>query len=114
MGLQPMTPGAGLRPPVLVTAPNVDSAMMFNQQKSRAPELGDPFANQLDNGEYNSANSKLQEATASRNKAIFLSVFLSHCKCPGFSIIHFDMLVFGELVYMRLSIIFLKITYIIL
>ncbi|XP_044510291.1 epidermal growth factor receptor substrate 15-like [Mangifera indica] len=68
MGLQPMTPGAGLRPPVLVTAPNVDSAMMFNQQKSRAPELGDPFANQLDNGEYNSANSKLQEATASRNK----------------------------------------------
>lgn len=75
MGPRPMTPTAGLRPPVPVSAPNVDGAMMFNQQKSRAPELDDPFANQLDNGEQNSANSKLQEATAAGKKAI--SFFLS-------------------------------------
>ncbi|KAJ0086794.1 hypothetical protein Patl1_09375 [Pistacia atlantica] len=65
MGPRPMTPTAGLRPPVPVPAPNVDSAMMFNQPKSRAPKSDDPFANQLDNGEQ---NSKLQEATAAEKK----------------------------------------------
>ncbi|XP_031270028.1 epidermal growth factor receptor substrate 15-like 1 isoform X2 [Pistacia vera] len=65
MGPRPMTPTAGLRPPVPVPAPNVDSAMMFNQPKSRARKSDDPFANQLDNGEQ---NSKLQEATAAEKK----------------------------------------------
>ncbi|XP_044474870.1 epidermal growth factor receptor substrate 15 isoform X2 [Mangifera indica] len=73
MGLRPITPTAGLRPPVPVTAHNVDNVMMLNQQKSRAPGLDDPFANQLDNGEQNSANSELQEAAAEGKKVLYKS-----------------------------------------
>ncbi|KAL5778380.1 hypothetical protein ACOSP7_011306 [Xanthoceras sorbifolium] len=68
MGARSMPPAAGLRPPAPVTAPNADGAMMVNQQKSTAPVLDDSFANQLDNGQQNSVNSKVQEATAAETK----------------------------------------------
>lgn len=102
MGLRPITPTAGLRPPVPVTAHNVDNVMMFNQQKSRALGLDDPFANQLDNGEQNSANSELQEAAAEGKKAF--SIFLSSYHTVHALAFHpsLDMLLFGGLILVML------------
>ncbi|KAK2660910.1 hypothetical protein Ddye_007443 [Dipteronia dyeriana] len=59
MGARSMPPAAGLRPPSPASAPDVDS-----------------FANQLDNGEQNSENSKLQGATAAETKAAEEKVIL--------------------------------------
>lgn len=74
MGPRSMTPAGSLRPPNLGTHPTADGAMLSNQQKPRARVLDDAFAN----GEENSADSKLQEATNNGKKAssFFLSFFL--------------------------------------
>lgn len=72
MGVRSITPATGVKPPVPVSAPNAEVAVMSNQQTSRAPALDDSFANQLDNGEEN----KVEEATAAGTK-VFVSTSLS-------------------------------------
>eukprot|EP00258_Populus_trichocarpa_P034981 XP_024451000.1 epidermal growth factor receptor substrate 15-like 1 isoform X2 [Populus trichocarpa] len=71
-GQQPtrsMAPVPGMRPPVPVTASQPDGVMVNNQHKSGAPVLEDSFLNQHDGGEQSSANSMIQDGTASEKKS---------------------------------------------
>ncbi|XP_021666064.2 uncharacterized protein LOC110654402 isoform X2 [Hevea brasiliensis] len=67
MGIQPIAPATGLRPPVPVTGPWAlpDAVMASNQQKPRAPVLEDSFLKKSDGGEENSVP---QDGTASDKK----------------------------------------------
>ncbi|CAK7346013.1 unnamed protein product [Dovyalis caffra] len=69
VGARPVGPFPGMRPPVPVTAPQPDGAMVNNQQKSGASVSEDSFLNQHDGGEQNSANSMTQDGTAAEKKA---------------------------------------------
>ncbi|XP_034929876.1 uncharacterized protein [Populus alba] len=71
-GQQPtrsMAPVPGMRPPVPVTASQPDGVMVNNQHKSGALVLEDSFLNQHDGGEQSSANSMIQDGTASEKKS---------------------------------------------
>lgn len=67
--VQPMVPAAGLRPPV---------PGMF-QQNARAPVMGSSPANQLSNGEQNSADTNFHES-AETEKNVLCSLFPLYVK----------------------------------
>ncbi|XP_022769402.1 epidermal growth factor receptor substrate 15 isoform X2 [Durio zibethinus] len=67
LGAQAMTPSTGFRPSIPSNASS-DSTTMPNQQKSRAPELDDSFATQIDNSEQNSVNGAAQDAIGDGKK----------------------------------------------
>ncbi|PON90482.1 Parvalbumin [Trema orientale] len=66
-GPHPMGPNINLRPTTQASAPRPDGAQS-NQQNSRAPEFGDLFLDQRDNGHHSSAVSKPQEPAAAGKK----------------------------------------------
>ncbi|XP_010539783.1 PREDICTED: epidermal growth factor receptor substrate 15 isoform X2 [Tarenaya hassleriana] len=66
MVARPITPQTGMRPPVPGPAPHPGSGITSNQGRTQVPDLGDPFANHL--GEGNSVSAKLPEVTTEEEK----------------------------------------------
>ncbi|XP_010534255.1 PREDICTED: epidermal growth factor receptor substrate 15-like isoform X2 [Tarenaya hassleriana] len=66
MGARPITQPTGARPQVPGPAPHPGSGIESNQERTQVPDLGDPFANHL--GDGNSVSSKLPEVEAEGEK----------------------------------------------